>query len=400
MTKQINGNLLLIFLSLFIFFLFLNYGIIRSTVDSLFLDSESSHALPNAWIFTGILMAFITSIYNKVNTYYPILKILGFSLLISVFFLTIILLGLTYNFHKSAYILYIWKETHIVLLVEIFWSFSNNIFTTKKAKYFYGILMLIGSLGGITGSIIISLFATKIGTINSLLLTIPLFVICFFLTLIINNLTNNHILHKNKKIKDSLFECFKTVINSKYLFPLLIIVLLAQISITLIDYHYNTFLQNIYQNIDERTTLMGKIHVFLDFSSIILQSITSSAFKYIGVTTTFTLIPLFASGLVSLFLIIPHFFFIIILRIGSKSLDYSLFKASKEIFYIPLDANEKNQGKAVIDILSYRLGKAFSSLLLILFISINAIQYTVPLILLLQFFWLLFTLIIAKRYKL
>jgi ATP:ADP antiporter, AAA family len=49
----------------------------------------------------------------------------------------------------------------------------------------------------------------------------------------------------------------------------------------------------------------------------------------------------------------------------SKGVDYSLFKASKEMLYIPLSADERTRGKAIVDIVGYRVAKGAVSLVLL-----------------------------------
>jgi AAA family ATP:ADP antiporter len=49
-------------------------------------------------------------------------------------------------------------------------------------------------------------------------------------------------------------------------------------------------------------------------------------------------------------------------KILGKALDYSLFRASKEMLYIPLKYEEKTAGKTFVDIFAYRLSKGVASL--------------------------------------
>jgi len=51
--------------------------------------------------------------------------------------------------------------------------------------------------------------------------------------------------------------------------------------------------------------------------------------------------------------------------VASKAFDYSLFRAAKEILYIPLSHAEKTQGKAFVDMMSYRMAKGATSLMLL-----------------------------------
>ena len=45
-------------------------------------------------------------------------------------------------------------------------------------------------------------------------------------------------------------------------------------------------------------------------------------------------------------------------KVASKAFDYSLFRAAKEILYIPLSHPERTQGKTFVDMMAYRMAKA------------------------------------------
>jgi ATP/ADP translocase len=65
------------------------------------------------------------------------------------------------------------------------------------------------------------------------------------------------------------------------------------------------------------------------------------------------------------FALLPRFALIASAKVASKAFDYSLFRAAKEILYIPLNHAERTQGKALVDICSYRVAKGACSLLLL-----------------------------------
>ena len=49
-----------------------------------------------------------------------------------------------------------------------------------------------------------------------------------------------------------------------------------------------------------------------------------------------------------------------------KAFDYSIFRAAKEVLYIPLGFDARYRAKEVIDVFCYRTGKGGSSLLIVL----------------------------------
>ena len=49
-----------------------------------------------------------------------------------------------------------------------------------------------------------------------------------------------------------------------------------------------------------------------------------------------------------------------------KAFDYSIFRAAKELLYIPLSFDERYRAKEVIDVFGYRAGKGGSSVVIVL----------------------------------
>lgn len=379
--------------------LFINYGVARNAIDSLFLEKLSSEKLPIAWLLTGLTAIIVMSIYNRYNIKNSLLNLFSISSSICGLILTILLIFLYLEIPGIPYCLYIWKEVHIVLLVEIFWSFSDIVFSIKIAKWLYGVFMFMGSLGSIIGNIIVSFISVNIGTIASLWMLVPIFIICYIVSFLASFYAGDKVPINNKMINSHISQNLILIQNSKYLFPLLCIVLLAQMSITFIDYEYNTLMQLMYPNLDIRTSMMGKIHAILDSFSIFFQLSCGIILRLLGVGRTIISIPFIVGILSLIFLIIPNLILIITVRIGAKCLDYSIFKAVKEILYIPLTHAEKTQGKALIDIMIYRIGKALSSIMLLGMFSIGLTKYTMSLAFLFQFMWLILALNVAKRYK-
>jgi ATP:ADP antiporter, AAA family len=69
----------------------------------------------------------------------------------------------------------------------------------------------------------------------------------------------------------------------------------------------------------------------------------------------------------------------ILMATADRGLNYSLQQAAKETLYVPLNDSQKYKGKAVIDMVLDRLGKATSTIALILLITVSGMS--IPLML-------------------
>jgi len=194
-------------------------------------------------------------------------------------------------------------------------------------------------------------------------------------------------------------EGFRVMANSRYLMIMLALVVVVQVVITLVDYQFNTMLQQSYPDTDTRTGVIGQVYGAIDNGAIVLQLATGPILKALGVPITLLAIPVILAGAVAGFAVAPRFATAAIAKVASKCFDYSLFRAAKEILYIPLSFAEKTQGKAIVDMLAYRVAKGGVSVLLMALIAMSAGGWVSWLALGLLVLWVVLTLSVVRRYR-
>lgn len=379
------------------FLLIFGYSFARPCIDSIYLEHYSSDTLPNAWLITAFCSAFVIAFYNRINQRFSILSLYGWASLVCAALLTVLLTAYFLGFVPAIFILYIWKELYMVVLVETYWSFADMVFSINSARHTYGLAMAISSLGGVFGNLIVGPFARAVGSRWALTSLVVMLIFGFVISYCARSIGDEKPKRKDKHAEVGVG--IKTLFQSKYLVPLALLVCTVQVVIGLIDYRFNSMLQENYINTDMRTEVLGYLHAAVNVVGIAFQLCTGPILKIFGIGATFKSIPfLLAAGMLA-FVLIPKFALMLVVKISSKALDYSLLRGVKEILYIPLTREEKTQGKGLIDIFVYRIAKGFSSLLLLGLIALGMSAYVMELSLLLVILWLILAIIIARRYQ-
>lgn len=318
------------------------------------------------------------------------------------------------------------------VLSLMFWGFANDITEVSQAKRFYGMLGIganialaaSGKMLGFTKTLSIESIAkgpfafllpasgTKealmafnvnmLGGIVILSAFLVLFIYYYMQSTVLKDpeLSSAAPKKKKKKAKLSMMEGIKFLATSKYLAMIAIMVLAYNISINLVEVTWKAQIKEYYPNSVDYQAFMGQYQMYLGaFTIFMMMFVSSNVLRTFGwlagalITPVVLLITgagffaflLFGDlapvkAVVEMIGITPLAIAIIfgtIQNIASKACKYSLFDPTKEMAYIPLDEESKVKGKAAIDVVGGRLGKAGGSViqmgLISLFGSMSAI---------------------------
>lgn len=379
------------------FLLVFGYAFARPCIDSIFLEHYSHDDLPLAWLLTSLASAFVIAFYNRFNQRYAILPLYGVTSLICAASLAILLTAYFFGFFQAVFIMYIWKEIYMVVLMETYWSFADIVFSTKTARHTYGLAMAVSSFGGVLGNLAVGPAAKFMGTKAALCFLIVFLVIGFIISVLGRKISDEKPHHHKEKPDVGIG--IKTLLSSKYLVPLALLACTIQVVTGLIDYKFNGMLQENFQNTDLRTEMLGRIHATVNMIGITIQLAMGPILRMVGIGATFKSIPFLLSSVILAFIVVPQFALLLVVKISNKALDYSLYRGVKEMLYIPLSRAEKTQGKGIIDIFMYRLARGLSSLFLMSMIALGLASYVMEFSLVLTVLWLVLASIIIKRYQ-
>ena len=417
-------------LALLLFCILFNFSCLRSLKDSLVIPLIGAEAISflKLWLVLPSAIIF-TIVYVKLSNRFNLAQL--FSMIVCFFISFFLLFAFViypnqdfYHISASNIDIFCAKYPHIKWFIKIagkwsyvcvyilselwgamvinlmFWQFTNHLFKSNQAQRLYPIIGMFGSFGLIlSGNLlvffsqisnfspnIISIFSTNsdaievtIKLIISVVSIASIIAIAIFYDIVRLNTANQVGISVNileTKTTLNVLESIKLILQSKYIFYILILVISYGLSINILEGPWKSKLSQLYKNPCDYIRFMGHFNIWMGVSSVIMTIIGGNILRNFGWLASAYITPIVIAITGSLFFIFvifghkiqigvdPIYVAVIIgaaQNIMTKSSKYSLFDATKEMSYIPLSVELKSKGKAAIEVIGSKLGKSLGA---------------------------------------
>ena len=262
-------------------------------------------------------------------------------------------------------VLFLLKEFYIVLLIEQYWSYINSSVAPASAKKVNGPVTGIAGLGGAVGGTLVGASAGQYGTESMVLFA----AIACLPAALVSNLGYQLFGEPEQPLEaqksDSMgWHLFRQNPTLAYL---LAIVMASQLVSAVLDYKFQSLLSVQFSgDPDAETAFQGWFFGTLNTSVLVFQFvITPLALTFVGLRWIHILMPLVHLTAITAALVEPSIFSVGLAFFLFKAFDYSIFRAAKELLYVPLSFDERYRAKEVIDVFGYRTGKGASSVVIV-----------------------------------
>jgi len=364
MNKQYQVAVLMALAALFTL---AGYEFIRSASTVLFKSAYGAENLPLVMAAMPVVVFLGVALYGRIlSALGPRRTLLVTSLGSGLLIFTCYLLVVSGSKVVTPF-LYLIKELYIVLLIEQYWSYINSSLAPDTAKKLNGPITGIAGFGGALGGTLVGMTAGEWGT-EAMLLFASVSVIPAAL---VSNLTYR--LHGEPEVPTLVessaghmgWHWFK---GNPTLTYLLVIVLISQLVAAVLDLKFQGLLSIQFAgNPDEETAFQGWFFGTLNTSVLLLQFIIAPVLmNLVALRWVHILMPLIHVTAIGLAIVEPTVFSVGLAFFLFKAFDYSVFRAAKEVLYVPLGFDERYRAKQIIDVFGYRTGKGASSVVIVL----------------------------------
>jgi HEAT repeat protein/CRP-like cAMP-binding protein/MFS family permease len=351
------------------------YNILKPITRSKFISGLGADNLPYvqlaAGLLIGVLMERYSALAGRVPRRFVVPATLGS--------MAVVLVGFWVLFQTAgewvSVAFYLLGLILGLLLISQFWTLANDIYDPRQAKRVFGLIGGGSSLGGMTGAGLTALMVTRIGTLNLLLCSAAILVLCSLLVALIIRRERGAArsgpgVPEEEGVSGK--EALRLLRESRHLQVIALVIGFAAVGAGLIEQQLNMAAEAFKGRsaTDSLTAFLAQVTLYLSAIGFLIQiGLTSRIHRRLGVGFALLVLPtsLGVTGVVMLLnavLWAPA-----LARILDTSLRYTLDKTTREVLFLPLPTEIKYRAKPFVDVSVDRFAKGVSALLALVLIK-------------------------------
>ncbi len=344
----------------------MGYEMVRSAASSVFLAHHGAGRLPEALMLVPLAMIALTFAVSWLLRRFGSAATYAITLIASGLVLAAAAVASRHHIPGSAFLLYVFAQAYIVLIVEQSWAFINSQFSTDDGKRWNGFIIAFSTVGSVLGGVLTGILSARIGSEQIVICAAALTAIAVLLSRRAFRQAGPERTAADRQ-PNRLADYFALGLlrADPTLGRLALMVAAAQSVSVLFDIAFHRSLQLAMPLQDPRTAFLGFFWGGVNAVAFVLQlGLCPWLLARFPLRRIHAAIPLLygTAALAGMFFpllpVLAAAFFL------SKTVDYSVFRAAKEVLYIPLPFTARYRAKLTIDALIYRSTKGLTSALL------------------------------------
>ncbi|MBN2493897.1 MAG: MFS transporter [Deltaproteobacteria bacterium] len=327
----------------------------RITRDALFLNRYDIEYLPYMYVWVAVAMSAVAYLYSRFADRFRRDRLV---LAVTAVLLAGVLIARVLTTTAGVWfypVLYVYVELMGGLSMILFWTFANDVFTTREAKRLFGLVGAGGVVATVLAGFTISGISERIGTINLLWLCAGLLAGCMALVIVLSRISRTRLEQAAAGFRAprtiSLGADWIRLLGNPQLKVIALMTMLAFVTVTIVDYQFKFIARNTFLNReDQLAAFFGLFYGAAGALSIFIQLLlTGRVLQRFGVVAALTILPLALGGGTSLLLIAPGILTASLLKGTDNVLRYTIHDASTQLLYLPIPGHLRGRAKAFIE---------------------------------------------------
>jgi AAA family ATP:ADP antiporter len=253
---------------------------------------------------------------------------------------------------------YVWTSAFNLFVVSIFWSFMADVFRSEQAKRLFGFIGVGGTLGSIVGSGVTASLASRIGSVNLLVVSSVLIELAVLTVVAFPQLSSGRAATRgDAPIGGRVWAGITDIARSPYLLVICGFLILYVIGSTFLYFEQSDIVGRTYLTRDARTTVLAQLELVAQALTVLTQLFfTGRIIRWIGLTATLAILPVVSIlGFASLGLV-PAFMTLGVFIVVRRATNFSLTNPAMEVLFTVVPREEKYKAKNFIETFVYRGG--------------------------------------------
>ena len=358
-------------------FVLCGYELLRTTANTLYAEAYGKKGFSFILALVPIGVTIVVFVYSRLLSRLGPRLTLYASTLLAVMTMLACYFGIKLGIKPMRGVLFVFKESYVVLLVEQLWSYINSMLSRESGKKLNGLICAIASIGAIAGAEMLHQLSARFGTVNMIVLaaltTLPAIVMAE-LVFRRHGEPQRPPVATGAKVDHLGLSLFR---KERMLLLLICLIGAGQLLATVTDFAFRGQLNDQFPSADAQNAFSGRYYAWLNGLAMIAQLFAVPVIiglvplRYIHIA-----IPLVHIGSCAYLFLYPSLFSAGFAYMVFKVVDYSIFRASKELLYVPLSFDVRYRAKEIIDVFGYRVSKGVTSIAITLLQSVHIILST------------------------
>jgi AAA family ATP:ADP antiporter len=263
---------------------------------------------------------------------------------------------------------YVWLSVFNLFVVSVFWSFMADLFAEGQAKRLFPVIAAGGSLGAVTGPVLVQWLVEPLGKANLMLVSAAFLGLAIGCIVALGRTARARgaagdaaAAAAERPLGGTVLAGVRLVLQSPYLLGICLYILVLTWSSVLLYLEQARIVSETIGSSVERTRLFARIDLAVNVCTLLCQFfLTNRLIERLGLTAGLVLLPLASiAGFLGMAWapVLPVLVgFAIVRRVG----EYAIAKPTREVLFTVLDRESKYKAKNFVDTAVARGGDAVS----------------------------------------